>query len=173
MNIIKRIIAKYHAATEARVKRLDARFAVELYESGMLSKNEAKKFLGIPIPASSGLARELNDLATHCRGVNEHFWRDLLTNEPLANRNRGEMLMLMVTELAEAMEGERKGLMDTHLTHRPMAEVELADCVIRLMDYAGGFGYDIGGAVVEKLAYNAVRKDHKKEARLAPGGKKC
>lgn len=40
---------------------------------------------------------------------------------------------------AEAMEGERKGLMDDHLPHRPMAEVELADALIRLFDYAGGF----------------------------------
>lgn len=118
------------------------------------------------------LAQQLNDLAKHCRGVNEHFWRNIKTNRRLKNRNRGEMLMLMVTELAEAMEGERKGLMDTHLPHRPMAEVELADCVIRLMDYAGGFGYDIGGALAEKLAYNAVRADHKRENRLKKGGKK-
>lgn len=118
------------------------------------------------------LATVLNGLAKHCRGVNEHFWRNVKTNKRLKNRNRGEMLMLMVTELAEALEGERKGLMDTHLPHRKMAEVELADCIIRLMDYAGGFGYDIGGAVVEKLAYNAQRADHKRENRLAPGGKK-
>lgn len=53
-----------------------------------------------------------------------------------------------------------------------MAEVEIADCIIRLMDMAGGFGYDIGGALVEKLEYNARRADHKIEARKGVNGKK-
>jgi hypothetical protein len=70
------------------------------------------------------------------------------------------------------MEGERKGLMDTHLKHRPMAEVELADLLIRLCDYAGRWGYDLGGAVVEKMYYNAHREDHKIENRIKEGGKK-
>lgn len=173
MNFIQTLILKYRRASEERRKRLDAELAIQLVNSGTLSVREAQRFLGLTIDLHPNLAQQLNDLASHCRGVNEHFWRDLVTQEPLVNRNRGEMLMLMVTELAETMEGERKGLMDTHLKHRPMAEVELADAVIRLMDYAGGFSYDIGGAVVEKLAYNAVRADHKRENRLAPGGKKC
>ena len=49
----------------------------------------------------------------------------------------GTKLMLSVSELAEAMEGHRKGLMDDHLPHRPMIEVELADALIRIMDLAG------------------------------------
>lgn len=43
-------------------------------------------------------------------------------------------LMLVITELAEATEGERKGLMDDHLPHRKMGEVELADALIRILD---------------------------------------
>ena len=82
------------------------------------------------------------------------------------------MLMLMVSEIAEAMEGERKDLMDTHLPHRKMAEVEIADAFIRMFDYAGAYGFDLDGAVQEKREYNAHRADHKKEARQAPGGKK-
>lgn len=88
------------------------------------------------------------------------------------NRNKGELLMLIVSEIAEAMEGERKGLMDEHLPHRRMAEVELADALIRIFDYAGAFGYDIEGAVSEKREYNATRKDHTYEARKLAGGKK-
>ena len=34
------------------------------------------------------------------------------------------------------MEGARKDLMDTHLKHRSMMEVELADAIIRIFDLA-------------------------------------
>lgn len=87
-------------------------------------------------------------------------------------RNKGELLMLIVSEIAEAMEGERKNLMDDKLPHRKMAEVELADALIRIFDYAGGFGYDLAGAMQEKLEYNRTRKDHTYEARAAENGKK-
>ncbi len=81
-------------------------------------------------------------------------------------------LMLIVSELAEAMEGHRKGLMDDHLPHRPRIEVELGDAVIRICDLAGYLGLDLGGATVEKIAYNLTRYDHSKAARQATGGKK-
>jgi len=99
------------------------------------------------------------------------WWNDPATNEPL-DRNRGELLCLIHSEISEAMEAERKGLMDDKLPHRPGAEVELADALIRICDYAGGHGYDIAGAVLEKMAYNAERADHKPENRAAAGGKK-
>jgi NTP pyrophosphatase (non-canonical NTP hydrolase) len=79
--------------------------------------------------------------------------------------------MLAVTELAEALEGHRKGLMDDKLPHRPMLEVELADALIRIFDTAQGLGLDIGGAFAEKMQFNQTRYDHTAEARLAPGGK--
>ena len=84
-----------------------------------------------------------------------------------------QKLMLMVTEISEAAEGVRKGIPDTHLTHRPMEEVELADVLVRLFEYAGWRGLDVGGAFVEKIHYNAARQDHKMEHRAADGGKKC
>lgn len=87
-------------------------------------------------------------------------------------RNKGELLMLMVSEISEAMEGERKNLMDDHLPHRRMAEVELADLLIRVFDYAGAYGYDLDGAVAEKRAYNRIRVDHTAEGRSRPDGKK-
>jgi NTP pyrophosphatase (non-canonical NTP hydrolase) len=80
-------------------------------------------------------------------------------------------LMLSVTELAEGMEGLRKNQMDDHLKHRKMLEVELGDCVIRCFDLAGGLGFNLGGAIAEKLRYNSVREDHKPENRNAVGGK--
>jgi hypothetical protein len=99
-------------------------------------------------------------------------WHTDLVTGKLKERNRAEMICLMHSELSEAMEGERKGLMDDKLPHRPMAEVELADAVIRIFDYCGRFGYDLGGAIVEKLEYNQNRADHKIENRLKEGGKK-
>lgn len=117
------------------------------------------------------IAQQLNSLSNLCHEKNKRWWYDLITGARL-NRNRGELLMLMVSELAEAMEGERKDQMDDHLPNRKMAEVELADCLIRIFDYAGALGYDVGGAFVEKMAYNEKRADHKAEARLAPNGKK-
>lgn len=86
-------------------------------------------------------------------------------------RNVGEILCLIHSEISEAMEGHRKNLMDDKLPHRKMLEVELADAMIRIFDLAGAHGMDLGGAIVEKLAYNSTRADHKKENRLADGGK--
>lgn len=80
-------------------------------------------------------------------------------------------IALMHSELSEALEGFRKGLPDDHLPHRPMIEVEFADTIIRILDTAGYLGLDVGGAIIEKLAYNATRADHKREVREAPGGK--
>lgn len=109
------------------------------------------------------------------------WWTELLTGRDLTStgypkiaptKNVGELLMLAVTELAEGMEGHRKGLMDDKLPHRPMLEVEMADAVIRIFDAAGGLNLDLAGAIVEKLAYNATRDDHKPENRRAEGGKR-
>lgn len=80
-------------------------------------------------------------------------------------------LMLIVSEVSEAMEGDRKDLMDDKLPHRKMLEVELADAMIRIADLAGALKLDLGGAVVEKMEYNAQRADHKLENRAQAGGK--
>jgi len=84
----------------------------------------------------------LNELATRCHKANEKWWMDLETGK-LIVRDRSELIALIISELSEALEGERKGLMDDHLTYRKMAEVEMADALIRLLDYAGGFGVDL------------------------------
>lgn len=53
-----------------------------------------------------------------------------------------------------------------------MAEVELADTLARIFDYAGAFGYDLEGAFREKMAFNASRADHAAEtAKIAAQGK--
>lgn len=46
------------------------------------------------------------------------------------------------------------------------------NAVIRIFDLAGAQGFDLGGALVEKLKYNQKRQDHQKENREAKNGKK-
>lgn len=134
----------------------------------------------------------INSLADSVHEANTKWWTDLETGERL-NRNIPEMLMLTVSELAEAvedapqynmvvmevtkalsraMEGIRKDKMDDKLPHRKAFEVELADAVIRIFDIAAGFGLDLGGAYVEKCAYNQTRLDHSIEHRKGENGKK-
>lgn len=99
-------------------------------------------------------------------------WHTDLETGQLLERNKGEMIALIHSEISEALEGERKNLMDDHLPNRSMPEVEMADAVIRIMDYCGRFGYDIGGAIIEKMEYNKNRADHKIENRKKNIGKK-
>jgi NTP pyrophosphatase (non-canonical NTP hydrolase) len=114
-------------------------------------------------------------LQCFCHGAAKEagWWKDINTGEDVIGRPHcvGEKLMLIVSEVAEAMEGHRKNLMDDKLPHRKMIEVELADAVIRIFDLAGAMGLDMGGAMAEKMAYNSTRPDHKIENRRAEGGK--
>lgn len=114
----------------------------------------------------------------HHAAANAGWWTDLETGEDVRTWPAkflklwiGNKLMLIVTEAAEGYEGHRKDLMDDKLPHRKMLAVELADIVIRCGDFAEGFGLDLGGAVAEKMAFNAHRPDHKIENRVLPGGK--
>jgi NTP pyrophosphatase (non-canonical NTP hydrolase) len=113
----------------------------------------------------------LNFLASKCHDENEKWWIDLKTGKRI-ERNKGEMIALMHSELSEALEAVRKDLKDEKLPHRSGEEVELADLLIRVFDYAGAYGLDLDGAVSEKRAYNRTRQDHSLEARLAVNGKK-
>jgi NTP pyrophosphatase (non-canonical NTP hydrolase) len=89
----------------------------------------------------------------------------------LAKALVAQKLCLIHSEVSEGMEGHRKNLPDDKLPHRPMIEVELADAVIRICDLAGALNLDLGGAIAEKLAFNAQRPDHKPENRAKEGGK--
>ena len=107
----------------------------------------------------------------YAANVKAGWYKDPKTGRKI-QRNIPEMLMLIVSEIAEGMEGYRKDLNDNHLPHRSMLEVELADAVIRIFDLAGYLGLDLGGAFVEKVLYNGERADHKLANRAQEGGKK-
>lgn len=126
----------------------------------------------------------LNTMANeiHQFNINAGWWTeeekgwvyDLMGNGK--NKKLGAMMVatklcLSHSEISEALEGARKGLMDDHLPDRPAVEVEIADTIIRLLDLAGAMNLDVGGALAEKFEYNAVRADHKKENRDNAGGK--
>lgn len=123
------------------------------------------------IDVGQDYAESLNSLSKLIHYFNKKWWVDLETGEPL-KRNVGECLCLIHSEISEAMEGHRKGLMDDKLTERQMIEVELADALIRILDLSEGLGLNIGEATVEKLEYNLNREDHKPENRKKAGGKK-
>lgn len=74
----------------------------------------------------------------HADNVAAGWWSDLATGDSIiATRNRGETMMLIVSELSEACEGAAQRLKDDKLPDLPMFDVELADAAIRLLDLLG------------------------------------
>ena len=86
----------------------------------------------------------LNELCNYCHSIAKEkgFWEK--------ERNVGEALMLIVTELAEAMEGYR------HQDEANFKE-ELADAFIRLLDLCGGLNIDIASEIAKKSEKNKAR----------------
>lgn len=104
------------------------------------------------------------------------WWTDLATGaDLLETRNRGEMLMLGVTELDEASDACRDGLNDDKLTHRPGYQVELADCAIRLLDHLGAEQRAAGDEYALIIAHTAhrsasVARSYREITNAGPGG---
>lgn len=88
--------------------------------------------------------RTLNELSKLCHriAVEKGFWDE--------QRNIGEALMLIVTELAEAMEAHRRQDAENF-------REELADTFIRLLDLCGGLGIDIEEEIYQKSLRNKNR----------------
>lgn len=75
-----------------------------------------------------------------------------------AERNDGELIALMHSELSEALEALRHGNPpDDKIPEFTGLEAELADVIIRIMDMAGARGLRLGPAIVAKLTMNKGR----------------
>lgn len=121
--------------------------------------------------ANVHMADAIDKVAETVHFLNDQWWRNPKTGRRI-ERNKGEMIALIHSELSEALEGVRKDKMDDHLTTWKSEEIEMADAVIRIFDYCHGHGLHLGPAIMAKLFYNADRADHKPENRLKKGGKK-
>lgn len=74
------------------------------------------------------------------------------------DRNDGELIALMHSELSECLEALRHGNPpDSHIPEFSGAEAELADTVIRIMDMAAARGWRLPEAIVAKMKYNEGR----------------
>jgi NTP pyrophosphatase (non-canonical NTP hydrolase) len=78
----------------------------------------------------------------HSIAVEKGFWDE--------KRNMGEALMLIVTEVAEAMESYR-------LQDEANFREELADTFIRLFDLCGGLEINITDEIIKKTEKNKKR----------------
>lgn len=74
-------------------------------------------------------------------------------------RNDGELIALIHSELSEALEWLRHGNEPSdHIPDFSGVEEELADVVIRIMDMASARGWNVGQAVVAKHRFNQGRE---------------
>lgn len=109
----------------------------------------------------------INELVkrSHTNAVMKGFWgQPDSPDDPLPPVNIGEKLMLIVSEVAEAMEEHRSGMplngMVVMASGKPEGFlVELADAVIRIADLAGYACEDLTfeQIILQKMDYNEGR----------------
>jgi|TARA_B100000902_G_C27293635_1_gene908663 NTP pyrophosphatase (non-canonical NTP hydrolase) len=99
--------------------------------------------------------KEWNKLAKRIftNAVNHGFWQG-----GKDGRNDGEAMALIHSEISEALEAMRSdNPTSSKILEFSSVEEELADAVIRIMDYCFGKDLDIAGAILAKIEYNYSR----------------
>ena len=106
----------------------------------------------------------INDLVkkAHENRVKHGFWEK--------DRDFGEIISLMHSELSEAFEEYRNGRKFDEIYYKDDNKpsgipAELADTIIRIFDFCGGNNIDLEKIILEKMKYN--------ETRPYKHGKKC
>ena len=110
------------------------------------------------------------ELSKRIHEQHKQWWIDLNTGER-KERNVGEIIALVHSEISEAYEGEINldKKYDDHLPNRLMAEVEMADAAIRVLDWVGGMDMQDKIAMFynhEELAYEAQTLDKGKKIEM-------
>ena len=108
------------------------------------------------------LIASLNAFADECHATSRSklFWDD---RDKLGLTNAGKVqvdlacIALAISELGEACEAIRKPRRDDHCPEFSNLEVELADCIIRLIDFASCRGLRVPAAMVAKANHNKSR----------------
>lgn len=73
-------------------------------------------------------------------------------------RNDFEMVALEHAELSECVEAMRQGNPQSEkIPAFSACEEEMADCIIRILDRAYKNNFNLGGAILAKMAYNKTR----------------
>lgn len=84
----------------------------------------------------------------------------------------GLILIECHAAISRAMEGHRKAAMDREFPQWEALEIGLARAVMLAWWGCKDLGFNLPAAIAEKMAFNAVRPDHKLENRAKDGGKR-
>lgn len=115
----------------------------------------------------------IDEFETYVRDSHPGLQRFAKLIPAFRNARVGLKLALVMGELGETLEAVRKNLgPDDHCPGFTAETVEVADAVIRLMNYCANRNLPLAAAIVAKNQFNRTRADHQKSARESEHGKK-